>query len=166
MQLLEYFVWSKTVDNKLISKIAYTVILLQPIFSIILIKDENKKYILPLLVAYCIFLIFVFILKPINKIDFRMIPAENGHLSWKWLDFPLYIILIWVGFLVIRLLLNKEYFLLSFVLVSVAVTYYFYHKSLTWGSLWCWLANLVAFYLILSVIWKDFGPKIDKMKIF
>jgi hypothetical protein len=39
IQLIEYFVWKKQFSNKLLSQIAYILILVQPIFAILQIEN-------------------------------------------------------------------------------------------------------------------------------
>lgn len=164
MQLIEYFVWKGTVSIELLSKLGMILILVQPIFSIFVI--EKTKYIVPLVLAYCIFIsMAIFIVKPINEIVWKMEKGTNGHLVWHWLDFPLIVMVIWLGFLSVRSALNKDWLGFTFIIFTATASYLLYYKTNTWGSLWCWIANLVAFLLVFQVIWKDFGPKIKKMSV-
>lgn len=162
MQLIEYFVWKGTVSVELLSKLGLILIVFQPIFSILVI--ENKKYITPILIAYSIFIAtVVFFVKPINDLVWKMEKGSNGHLVWHWLNFPLIVMIIWLGFLSIRSAINRDWLGFNFIIITAIVSYILYYKTNTWGSLWCWIANSVAFLFIFNVIWKDFGPKIKKM---
>lgn len=162
MQLIEYFVWKGSVSVELLSKLGLILILVQPVLAILLL--EKKKYIVPLLIAYSIFIaLVVFIVKPINNIVWKMERGPNGHLIWHWLDFPLAVMIIWLAFLASRSALNKDWMGFTFIVTTATISYALYYKTNTWGSLWCWIANLVAFLLVFNVIWKDFGPKIKKM---
>lgn len=161
MQLLEYFVWINMFNNEILSKLALILILSQPIFSLLLLK--RKEYLLPLIIGYLIFILVVLVYKPLSTITFKMAKAQNGHLAWYWLDYPLVFIIIWLGFLTIRLLINKDYWVFLFMVITALLFYIWYNKTKTWGSLWCWIANLVGLLLIFQVIWKDFGPEIKKM---
>lgn len=164
MQLLEYFVWRGKTSIELLSILGLLLILSQPIFSIFVI--EKKQYILPLLLAYILFVtIVILFVKPLNKIVLKMEKGANGHLVWHWLDFPTIILVTWLGFLSIRSALNKDWFGFTFIVSTALISYALFYKTKTWGSLWCWVANLVAFSLIFTVIWKDFGPKIIKMSV-
>jgi hypothetical protein len=49
----------------------------------------------------------------------------------------------------------KEFSIFWFVLVTFIMTYIFFSHNLTWGSLWCWIVNLLAFACIIKVFWKD-----------
>ena len=41
MQLVEYFIWSKQFSNRLLSQIAYILVLLQPIFGILSVEKHE-----------------------------------------------------------------------------------------------------------------------------
>jgi len=155
MQLIEYFVWSKTFSNRLLSQIAFFVIFCQPIFKILSI-EERPELIPYLLVAYIIFVIIVYtIIIPLNTVDFSMVPSKNGHLAWKWLNSNLLIILIWYMFLSSRWIIDKLYIKLIFITIFLIISMILYKDTQTWGSLWCWVCNFTSFLLILSVFYKD-----------
>ena len=155
IQLIEYFVWSKTFSNRLLSQIAFSVIFCQPILKILSI--EKRPELIPcLLVAYIIFVIIVYTsIIPLNTVDFSMVPGKNGHLSWKWVDCNLLIILIWYMFLSSRYLIDKIYLTLILLTIFLIVSMILYKDTQTWGSMWCWVANFTSFYFILSVFYKD-----------
>jgi hypothetical protein len=154
MQLIEYFVWSKTFSNRLLSQIALLVIFFQPIFNILNI--EEKPELIPyLLVAYIIFAIQYIIIIPLNTAEFSMVPSKNGHLSWKWLNFNLLIILIWYMFLSSRWIIDKMYITLIFITIVLIASIILYKDTKTWGSMWCWVCNFTSLFLILSVFNKD-----------
>jgi hypothetical protein len=154
MQLIEYFVWSKTFSNRLLSQIAFLVIIFQPIFSIISI--EKKPELIPyLLIAYIIIIIIPTFTSQIHSIDFSMVPSKNGHLAWKWVSCNLLQILIWHMFLSSRLIIDKMYITLILLTIFLIISMILYKDTQTWGSLWCWVCNFTSFLLILSVFYKD-----------
>ena len=154
MQLIEYFIWSKTFSNRVLSQISFILITCQPFFGILSItKAIFMKYVL--LVSYVCFAIITMIIHPWSTIDFASTPSKNGHLAWNWMNYPATTLLIWFIFLSIKFIMNKEWFTLSLVTVSAAITYSLYHKTLTWGSLWCWLSNFASFIIIISVFYDD-----------
>jgi hypothetical protein len=154
MQLIEYFVWKKQFSNKLLSQIAYILIFSQPIFGILLIENVKLKYIS--LICYVIFLVILFIINPWNSIEFKMEKSSNGHLSWKWLKLSIPILLIWLVFLSLNTIVKKDYLSLLFFNITAIISYVLFYKTLTWGSLWCWISNFLAFYLIGDVFYNDF----------
>jgi hypothetical protein len=154
MQLIEYFVWKKQFSNKLLSQIAYILIFSQPIFGILLIENVKLKY--TSLICYVIFLIILFIINPWNSIEFKMEKASNGHLSWKWLKLSIPILIIWLLFLSLNTIVKKDYLSLLFFNITAIISYVLFYKTLTWGSLWCWISNFLAFYLIGDVFYNDF----------
>jgi len=155
MQLIEYFIWSKTFSNRLLSQIAFVIIYLQPIFNIILIKSQPE--LIPyLLFAYIVFvgILYTFII-PLNTVDFSTLPSKNGHLSWNWLNINIYIILIWHAFLSVRWIIDKMYLQFIYVTLLLIIILILYKDTNTWGSLWCWIINSIALYLILAVFYDE-----------
>ena len=155
IQLIEYFVWSGTFSNRLLSQIAFLVIFCQPIFNIISI-EKRQKLIPYLLVSYSIFIIIVFTTTiSLNSIDFSMVPGKNGHLSWKWLNFNLLIIFIWYIFLSSRWIIDEMYITFILITIFLIISIILYKNTQTWGSMWCWVCNFASFYCILKVFYKD-----------
>lgn len=154
IQLIEYFIWNKTFSNRTLSQIAFILITCQPLFGILSISHENFiKY--GVLVSYVCFAIITMTTHPWSKIDFTSTPAANGHLAWNWMKYPNATLLIWFMFFSVKFIVNKEWFILLLVTFSAALTYSLYHKTLTWGSLWCWLSNFVSFIIVISVFYDD-----------
>jgi len=156
IQLIEYFIWSKTFSNRLLSQIALFVILCQPILNII--KIERQPELVPYLLAgYLLFIIIVYTtLRPLNTIDFSSVPSKNGHLAWNWFDWNIYMIIIWYIFMSSRWIIDNMYFTLVVITIFLIVSIILFKETKTWGSMWCWLANVVSFYLILRVFYNDF----------
>lgn len=155
MQLIEYFIWSKTFSNTLLSQIAFLVIFLQPIFNILNI-DSDQELIPCLLAVYLIFVIILYtIIIPFNTIEFSTIPSKNGHLSWNWLNCNLLIILIWYMFLSSKWIIDKMYITLILTTIVLIISIILYKDTNTWGSLWCWVCNIVSFSIILRIFYKD-----------
>ena len=152
MQLTEYFIWSKQFSNRLVSQLSYILILSQPFFGLLTIDKPIKNV---LLFLYICFVAVVMILKPWSSIDFRTIPAENGHLAWYWLQFSFPLMIIWFLFLISSQALKSKWILILCASISVSISYILYHKTLTWGSLWCWISNVFAVYLIYRVFEDD-----------
>jgi uncharacterized membrane protein YfcA len=154
MQLIEYFVWSKTYSNSLLSQIALIVIFCQPIFQILSI-EKKPELILYLLVAYIIFMLIYACTTSFNNINFSMVPAKNGHLSWKWVSTNLLVLIIWFIFLSSRWIIDEMYIIYIFITIFLIISIILYKDNQTWGSLWCWACNLISLYLILKVFYKD-----------
>jgi len=156
IQLIEYFIWTKTFSNKLLSQIGLFIIICQPILNII--KIEQLPEVIPyILIAYIIFIIILYThVVPLNNVNFSTLPSKNGHLSWIWLNWNIYIIFIWYAFLSIRWIIDKMYPLLTIISTLLIITLILYKDTNTFGSLWCWTINIISFYLIFEVFYKDF----------
>jgi len=151
MQLLEYFAWGNLNNKKMnnfLSKIGLFLIFVQPIFYTLSCYNVDNKIKTWIIALYLVFSMFCAVYFPI---DFLMSKASNGHLAWNWLSFPTSITFIWFSFILGLILYQKQYFTFSVYLIIVLTIYYTYYKTNTWGSLWCWIANLLALRLILQV---------------
>jgi hypothetical protein len=150
MQLLEYFTW-KNINNKKIntylSQIGLFLIIIQiPLFILSSnITNKLKEFLIGLYICFIIFCMFYF------KIDFSMDKAINGHLAWNWLNFPIGIIFIWLSFSFGLFLYEGRYIEFIFYLLLFLCIYYTHYKYNTWGSLWCYIANLLSLKLIIQV---------------
>jgi len=158
MQLLEYFTWKNLKDRKMntfLSKVGLFLIFIQiPLF--ILHKSNVPSHIkMELVILYLMFSLFV---KLHYSIDFSMNKASNGHLAWNWLNFPGHIIIIYLSFILGLLFYEKEYFKFIVYFVVIFAIYYTYDKTNTWGSLWCWISNVLALKLICQVFLKSTLP--------
>ena len=158
MQLIEYFIWSKTYPNRLLSQIAWVFIFVQPIIGILSISNQVQNHLIiksVSIVSYLFFFAYILFVKPWNQIDFTSVQSENGHLSWRWLKYSFIQIFIWFMFLSIKFIVNQEWILYVLLCISAAVIYALYHKTYTWGSLWCWLCNFGSLYIISTVFYDD-----------
>ena len=154
MQLLEYFTWKHLNNikiNRLLSQLGLFIIFIQPILSIMSSYSSNKKLKTILITLYLVFAIFCAAYFPI---DFSMEKASNGHLAWNWLQFPTPIIFIWGAFSFGLLLYRKKYIIFAIHLIIFLAIYYTYYTTHTWGSLWCWISNLIAIQLIIQVFFN------------
>jgi hypothetical protein len=151
IQLLEYFTWRNLNDkktNRFLSQIGLFLIFIQiPLFVLSSNKVENKVKTLTI----SIYLMFSLFCICYFNIDYSMEKASNGHLTWNWLNFPNAIIFIWLSFIFGLFLYQKKYLIFSIYLIIVLSIYYTYHTSKTWGSLWCWVANILSLKLIIQV---------------
>jgi len=150
MQLLEYFAWGNLNDkkiNRLLSKVGLFLIFIQPILFTLSHYNIETKIKTTIIALYTMFSLFCVLYFPI---DFSMHKATNGHLAWNWLSFPTIIIFIWVSCCFGLILYQKQYIKFSVYLIIFLSIYYTYYKTNTWGSLWCWLANLLSIFWIIK----------------
>lgn len=154
MQLLEYFTWENLHDkktNRFLSQIGLFLIFIQIPFFILSCRNVEYSLKRMLIVLYLIFMLFCVFYFPI---DFSMNRAPNGHLAWNWLDFPTVICFLWFSFIPGLFLYQKQYANLTVGTTVFLAIYYTYYTTNTWGSLWCWIANILAFKLILQVFMR------------
>jgi uncharacterized membrane protein len=87
-----------------------------------------------------------------------MVKSPNGHLAWNWLSFPPQVVLTWITIFLVLLLYTKKYILFATHLILFLAIYYTYYKTNTWGSLWCWIANAMAVFLIIRIFFESSIP--------
>ena len=157
MQLLEYFIWTYIDNdkiNELLSKIGLFLIFLQIFLAFFFYYDKKRRNYL--LIIYFIILI-LFIIFELKNIKFRSIKGENGHLRWLWLEPHIIWILIFLSFYLIGTL-NK---LINFAFVSLTliISFYYYYKYKTWGTMWCYVSNITWIYFIIYSIYRYIKEK-------
>lgn len=153
MQLVEYFAWNHLKDrrfNALLSRVGYAIILLLPLAGIVAFSRDSN--VLLLLVSY---LLFALIVASSHKPNYSMSRAPNGHLAWHWLQFPTWVVMTYFIFWLSPYLLQGKWILVGLHTSVFLMVYASYLQTSTWGSMWCWVANLFSFFLIASVFQKE-----------
>ena len=149
MQLVEYFAWSDLKNTEAASKFGLALILLQPLLAI------NAFYTGPyktqILVGYVIATV---LMVTTRTFQFRMHPAQNGHLMWDFLHWTGWFYTIWFAVFFLGLYYAGTLpFVGAVLLLLFSVVSYF--RDDTWGSMWCWFANATALYMIGEVFYKN-----------
>ena len=146
MQLIEYFLWTylDTPWNTFFSKVGFLFIVLLVWNSIYFSNISYKPYILG---CYLCFVAYTLT----YPIIFHTSIAKNKHLSWDWLKYPLPIVLIWGMFFLIPSF-DKLDIVSLFTGTTFFVTLYTYYSTNTFGSVWCWIANLNSLYFYSLLI--------------
>ena len=158
MQLIEYFLW-KNINNKksvqTISIFGQLLVLLQPIASLMMLKNELLKWIM--IGIYSIPASILFISS--NK-NYKT-TVLNGHLKWNWMPVSYLMYYIWLFFLLFSLVMNGYYSYVLIALFLFMITYWSNYANGTAGSLWCWSINLFmiffAIYLLIILPFKEHG---------
>jgi hypothetical protein len=150
MQLIEYFAW-RNLGNKetlsVLSKLGLGLILSQPL---VVHASRVQNFAISLVYVVCILLFF-----SSHTITFSMHKAANGHLAWSWLPTSPLFISLWLMFFLLPFLYTKEYLFFFTLLLTVLLSLYTYYKDNTWGSMWCWVANIYSVYLMVLIFGKD-----------
>ena len=152
MQLIEYFLWKSinnhdTLSNIFYSKLGLLLVFIQPIASIMLITSNTLRYSLG--IAYCLATALFILLKSIyNPFIFKTFIGPNKHLAWKWLDIKgMWQIYVFFWFFCLSASAFTEHTNKIIYLISVTsffFYYYMYKDSLTFGTLWCHIRNLIV----------------------
>jgi hypothetical protein len=153
MQLIEFFIWKNINNayyNNFFSIIAASLIILQPIFSIMILSNKsirNFLLILYLLIAIP-YSIYQFFTQNIHAIK-----SKTGHLQWKFFYNTPLTFIIWLFFFLFSFIYEKRWFGISIGIILLCIAYYNYKRDDSFGSMWCWMINVLmiyyAFYLLL-----------------
>jgi hypothetical protein len=152
MQLLEYFAWININDKKMmkiLSIIGIIIIFIQIFLFTNLIQNKKYKNIMLMLILL-ILIIYIILIFPQTTLD--MIKAENGHLAWLWSDVNIVFILICFIFYLAPFFINKWYGFFMFGLISLIISMYFFYKYKTFGSIWCYISNILWVVLLIDSI--------------
>jgi hypothetical protein len=158
MQLIEYFLW-KNINNKksvqTISIFGQLLVLLQPIASLMMLKNELLKWIM--IGIYSIPASILFISS--NK-NYKT-TVLNGHLKWNWMPVSYIMYYMWLFFLLFSFVMNGYYSYVIAALFLFVITYWSNYDNGTAGSLWCWSINFFmiffAIYLLIILPFKEHG---------
>ena len=164
MQLIEFFIWRNLNDvdmNRKLSILGALLLVIQPMASLLLLKDDFVKK--TMLAAYSIPAISFFVYKVYTQ-EFNTTVTKSGHLRWNWinLDKNKILGLVWFFFLYFSIFSNKQNYEAGLItLFLLVLSYYSYNKEGSYGSLWCWSINsLMIFYAIKLMIvlpYKEHG---------
>jgi hypothetical protein len=150
IQLLEYFTWTYINNkkiNKILSIIGLHIIFLQ-IFLLNYYAPHRKILLIYIIICYVLFMLLEF-----KNINFSMKKGKNGHLIWYWLDLHLLWIIIGISCYIFPAISSGKILLFTFVLTTIIISLYYYYKTKTWGSMWCYISNIIWIFFIIKSIY-------------
>jgi len=153
IQLLEYFTW-KYINNKKInyylSIIGFFIIIIQ----ILYLNYKNLEGYDRLINLIIILLLSLYILNYVNRNNLLyMDKGINGHLRWHWIDIEFPLLLCILFYYLYTSYRKGKYINLLFTFITLIISFYYYYKYKTWGSMWCYISNIIWIFLILRSIY-------------
>jgi len=146
MQLIEFFIW-RNIDNKFYNNIfsisATLLLLVQPIASIMILKNKQLRYLL--LSSYLFLIIPYSIYKFFTKRIYSVI-SESGHLRWNFFGTNPMIWIVWLFFFLFSLIYEKKIHWVLFGLITLFIAFINYKNDNSIWSMWCWGVNSVMIY--------------------
>ena len=134
--------------NTYLSMLGLLLVWLQ-LFLGLLLVDKHREI---LLGVFFVFSCVVYLYKSTyNPFHFKTVVAENGHLSWEWLR----VVGVERIFLVIGLLFYAIPFANTNAILGALLfilAYLFYKKDNTYGSMWCWLINVLLLKTVIDIL--------------
>jgi hypothetical protein len=158
MQLFEFFIW-RNLDNKynkVFSIGALLLLLVQPIASLMILKNIELRNLLLIIYLLCAipYSIYYF-----NKNDIHSTISKSGHLKWLFFNSNIFILLIWLFFFTFSLFYEKKWVGVIFAFSLLLFALINYVKDQTVGSMWCWIVNssmiYYATYLLIYLPFKE-----------
>lgn len=165
MQFIEFGIWKSIYanddyGNMLFSTLGFVVVFLQPVASILMLYTTDRLLMYTFLLLYC-GIAFGIILASSSKYVpdlFRSSAGDNGHLAWNWgkkQNSSTLFIVVHAMFLLVPLFLTKHYILFATAATTLVISLVFFYKYDTWGSMWCWIANIIVFALVFKILILD-----------
>jgi len=165
VQLVEFFLW-RNINNRDINRVLSFICLLlvgtQPLILILFIRETFYRN--TLLILYGLFSLLFFTILKYKNIYTSI--AKNGHLDWNWSHLDVFLLDYLSLFLYLSMYLIPLYFIgihpfSFFIIITLAVSMYFYIRDKTVGTMWCWIANsaflLILFYILIVLPYKDYN---------
>ncbi len=156
MQLIEYFIWQNINNlyyNRILSFCAASLIFIQPISSLFVLKNISERNIL-LLIYLSIGIPYN--LYKINNINFTTSVANNGHLKWNWINkgdkYTYSGYLFYLLFLFYPLVREKLYFTSFIAFILLLISFLTFFKDGTADSMWCWSVNFIMLYFAVKLL--------------
>lgn len=155
MQLIEFFIWRNLKDktlNNMFSTLGAFLLIIQPIASLMLLKNNILRWKMIALYSIPAFTYFIYLL---NYYNFYSEVSQNGHLKWHWsipnnkITFPF---IFYLYFLLFSVYVNKHYFLMMLALFLLLTSYYLYKRDDTVNSMWCWSVNALMLYFAIKLL--------------
>ena len=160
MQLIEFFIWRNLQDkfyNNMFSILAILLIVIQPIASLMLLRDHAIRNVL--LSIYLLLAVPFSIYNLVTKQIYSE-KSKAGDLQWNFFRIDSLIWISWLFFFLFSFVYNKIWPGLIFGLISLLAASYNYAKDRTEGSIWCWAVNgLMIYYAAYLLFYLPFCDK-------
>lgn len=161
MQLYEYFVWKNIHNKKIIHYLSFFgpfVILLQVLLINYAFLRDNERNIAILLIIIIAIICMIYNYKN-NKFDMEV--GENKHLIWYWADLPAILLILICFFYLYPLTTKQNIIPFIYGLITLLISFYYYYKYKTWGTMWCYFTNLIWIVLIIKTLYLYFIDKYE-----
>lgn len=150
IQLVEYFLWNNLKSmpiNVFWSWVSVVLVCIQPFLSI-MSSQIHKKF--SIVMAYFLFVACMIL----HTKNVRTKVGPRGHLLWQWItNYPIWVMIVWSCFLLAPMFFSTNKLSGVFTFFVLLVSWYYYYKDGTWGSMWCWMATMASFYIIFRGIY-------------
>ncbi len=159
VQLYEHFVWKNLKNkniNQSLSKFGYWLISLIPAFALLLISNQKLRIIS---ISLYISFILLFTLYQYPQLRFFVDQGKNGHLRYNFIPAHTIYSFVWIIFFFFGIYQSKDIFIILISLFTLIMTIYHTRDDITFNSYWCYTANLMWFYVLFYIAYKQIYKK-------
>lgn len=159
MQLVEYVIWTYGQNSSInfyTSLVAAGLLFIQPVASILTVSDVSLRNIF--LASYIGLGTLYQLISRLSTSDtlkdtYHMHEGVKGHLVWNWLKPSINTTIglcIYFFFLLVPSIIGQQWDFLIVAIVTLLISLYAYHKYHTWGSMWCWVINIIVIVICVK----------------
>lgn len=162
IQLVEFFLW-RAVDagasTRAASLAGLALILAQPAASALRLTqaDQNPTLGWAIFAAYVAgSAAFMLVCRATSRLETTV--GESGHLRWWWVSTSPFVLAAWATALIAPMLFMRGGKNAAGAILGVATlisSCWFFWRDGTWGSIWCWVANVVSLVIIGDVFRRE-----------
>lgn len=164
VQIVEYFVWiniKNPLYNIFFSSILLLITFIQPIVSLMMLKNYDLKFYM--IISYLIIIISYFGYT-LPSLKLNSIVSTKGHLDWNYIHnnnknnlYQNIVSCLWLFFFLFSLFYEKKYLGLLFGILTLIVILYNFMNDRSFTSMWCWIANsMMIFYATYLLFYLPF----------
>jgi hypothetical protein len=153
IQLAEYFIWTHIRDsyyNGVFSSIAQGIFLVQPILSLMILRDHAvRKW---LIFIYCLGMI-PYVIYSVQTQRLYSTVSAKGHLVYHFFTMKTpHIFYAWLFFFLFSFFYSRYWPAFLFGFGTFLFMTYHYERDKSVGSMWCWIVNVVMLYYAVRLL--------------
>jgi hypothetical protein len=150
VQLVEYFVWiniNNPLYNTFFSSILLLITVIQPVISLMMLKNYDLKFYM--ILSYLIIIISYFGYT-FPSLKLNSVVSTKCHLDWNYIHnnniYQNIVSCLWLFFFLFSLFYEKKYLGLFFGILTLIVILYNFMNDRSFSSMWCWIANMMMIF--------------------
>lgn len=144
MQAAEGLYWKKWLNAKNTSRLITLILALE---LILIIRHFQPPYRIVCYVLAGIFLLVALV----QTWDQKVAVASNGHLRWPITTFP-FLFIMWTVLYFYPPIVTRRWKFVMYNMFLYLVCLYLFVRHGTFGSMWCWISNIVFIFYAVEML--------------